>query len=137
MNVTVRFGSVRFGCGFETAVQVHAVRFLRRFLRFGSRLLPAPKIGQRSGPLLWPRPWAARAWRSRKGEAFMGGPRLPPTLLRGVARVPLMLVMRAPAGSPARTRKLEISWSMAAKRARSVWRWGRFLDGAVQRQQIR
>ena len=48
----------------------------------------------------------------------MGGPRLPPTLLRRVARVPLMLVMRAPAGSPARTRKLEISWWVAAKRAR-------------------
>ena len=35
---------------------------------------------------------------------------LPPTLLRCVAGVPLMLVMRALAGSPARTRKLEISW---------------------------
>ena len=41
---------------------------------------------------------------------FCGGPPLPPTLLRHVAGVPLMLVMRAPAGSPARTRKLEISW---------------------------
>ena len=36
---------------------------------------------------------------------------LPPTLLRRDAGVPLMLVMRALAGSPARTRKLEISWS--------------------------
>ena len=69
------------------------------------------KIGQRSVPLLWPWPWAARAWRSRKGEAFKKrGRHKPPTLLRRAARVPLMLVMRAPAGSPARTRKLEISW---------------------------
>ena len=43
---------------------------------------------------------------------------LPPTLLCCVAGVLLMLVMRALAGSPARTRKLEISWWMAAKRAR-------------------
>ena len=41
MNVTVRFG-----CGFETAVQVHAVRFLRRFLRCGSRV-QAPEQEQR------------------------------------------------------------------------------------------
>ena len=48
--------------------------------------------------------------RSRKGEAFKGGPPLPPTLLRRVAGVSLMLVMRALAGSLARTCKLEISW---------------------------
>ena len=55
-----------------------------------------------SAPLLWPRLWAARAWRSRKGEAFMKNTPLPTTLLRCVAGVPLMLVMRALAGSPAR-----------------------------------
>ena len=37
MNVTVRFG-----CGLETAVQVHAVRFLRWFLRFGSGFPAVP-----------------------------------------------------------------------------------------------
>ena len=48
------------------------------------------------------------------GEAIKAKPlrseAKPPTLLRRAARVPLMLVICAPAGSPARTRKLEISW---------------------------
>ena len=57
-------GSVRFGCGFETAVPVHAVRFLRRFLRFGSRFLAVLKLNfinpeQSICPYIHPR-WCCR-----------------------------------------------------------------------------
>ena len=39
------------------------------------------------------------------------------------------------AGTDAKTRNQLVNG--CETRARSVWRWGRFLDGAVQRQQIR
>ena len=62
---------------------------------------------------------------------------LPPTLLRCVAGVPLMLVMRALAVSPARRGNSKLAGEWLRNTHAFRWRWGRFLVGAVQRQQIR
>ena len=69
----------------------------------------------------------------------MGGPRLPPTLPPPPRREgPADARDARPcgvAGTDAETRNQLVNG--CETRARSVWRWGRFLDGAVQRQQIR
>ena len=79
-----------------------------------------------------------RAGRSHKGEAFKGRRAEaadPPPPRRGGPADARDARPCGVAGRDAETRNQLVNG--CEMRARSVWRWGRFLGGAVQRQQIR